>query len=144
MSDMSGGPGWWLASDGKWYRPEQHPDYLPPPPPPPPPPMAPLPPPPVPIVPPKMIPPPLREAEAMSDVSQGPGWWRHPTASGIGPSSTGITSATAASTSQCTSTNCDGADRCATSRQPGSASRRSDRSKASWRHRARVTAARRA
>ena len=35
MSDVSGGPGWWQASDGKWYRPEQHPDYRPPPPPPP-------------------------------------------------------------------------------------------------------------
>ena len=35
---MSGGPGWWQASDGKWYRPEQHPDYRPPPPLPPPPP----------------------------------------------------------------------------------------------------------
>lgn len=33
MSDVSGGPGWWQASDGKWYRPEQHPDYRPPPPP---------------------------------------------------------------------------------------------------------------
>ena len=36
MSDTSQGPGWWQASDGKWYRPEQHPDYRPPPPPPPP------------------------------------------------------------------------------------------------------------
>lgn len=34
MSDVSGGPGWWLASDGRWYRPEQHPDYRPSPPPP--------------------------------------------------------------------------------------------------------------
>ena len=33
MSDVSEGPGWWQASDGKWYRPEQHPNYLPPPPP---------------------------------------------------------------------------------------------------------------
>lgn len=33
MSDVSGGPGWWQASNGKWYRPEQHPDYRPPPPP---------------------------------------------------------------------------------------------------------------
>jgi hypothetical protein len=32
MSDISGGPGWWEASDRKWYRPEQHPDYKPPPP----------------------------------------------------------------------------------------------------------------
>ena len=22
MSDTSGGPGWWLASDGRWYPPE--------------------------------------------------------------------------------------------------------------------------
>jgi hypothetical protein len=26
MSDVSRGPGWWQASDGKWYPPEQHPD----------------------------------------------------------------------------------------------------------------------
>jgi hypothetical protein len=26
LSDTSGGPGWWQASDGKWYPPEQHPD----------------------------------------------------------------------------------------------------------------------
>jgi CRP-like cAMP-binding protein len=30
---MSQGPGWWVASDGKWYAPEQHPDYVPAPPP---------------------------------------------------------------------------------------------------------------
>jgi hypothetical protein len=38
MSDVSQGPGWWLATDGKWYAPEQHPSYvvLPPLPPPPP------------------------------------------------------------------------------------------------------------
>ncbi len=35
MSDVSQGPGWWQASDGKWYRPEQHPSFRPPPPPPP-------------------------------------------------------------------------------------------------------------
>ena len=29
MSDMSQGPGWWVASDGKWYSPEQHPEYVP-------------------------------------------------------------------------------------------------------------------
>jgi hypothetical protein len=28
MSDMSQGAGWWQASDGKWYAPERHPDYL--------------------------------------------------------------------------------------------------------------------
>jgi len=37
MSDVSGGAGWWQASDGKWYRPEQHPSYRPPPVPPTPP-----------------------------------------------------------------------------------------------------------
>jgi hypothetical protein len=25
MSEVSQGPGWWQASDGKWYAPEQHP-----------------------------------------------------------------------------------------------------------------------
>lgn len=30
MSDTSQGEGWWVASDGKWYAPEQHPDYVPP------------------------------------------------------------------------------------------------------------------
>ena len=29
MSDTSQGPGWWQASDGKWYAPEQHPGYRP-------------------------------------------------------------------------------------------------------------------
>ena len=33
MSDAPGGPGWWEASDGKWYRPELHPDHRPPAPP---------------------------------------------------------------------------------------------------------------
>lgn len=28
MSDSSGGPGWWLASDGRWYPPELHPSAL--------------------------------------------------------------------------------------------------------------------
>jgi Domain of unknown function (DUF4190) len=27
VSDVSQGPGWWLASDGKWYSPEQSPGY---------------------------------------------------------------------------------------------------------------------
>jgi hypothetical protein len=27
MSDQSQGPGWWQASDGRWYAPEQHPDF---------------------------------------------------------------------------------------------------------------------
>jgi uncharacterized membrane protein len=30
VSDESQGPGWWLASDGKWYPPEQAPGYQPP------------------------------------------------------------------------------------------------------------------
>ncbi len=30
MSDTSQGPGWWEASDGKWYPPEQHPNDPPP------------------------------------------------------------------------------------------------------------------
>lgn len=29
MSEVSMGPGWWQASDGKWYPPEQHPDFRP-------------------------------------------------------------------------------------------------------------------
>ena len=35
MRDTSQGPGWWLASDGKWYPPETAPPLPPPPPPPP-------------------------------------------------------------------------------------------------------------
>ena len=31
MSDESRGPGWWMASDGKWYPPESKPNALPPP-----------------------------------------------------------------------------------------------------------------
>jgi len=31
MSDISQGPGWWQASDGKWYPPEQAPGATPPP-----------------------------------------------------------------------------------------------------------------
>lgn len=31
MSDQSGGEGWWLASDGKWYPPTQQSGYAPPP-----------------------------------------------------------------------------------------------------------------
>lgn len=27
MTDSSQGPGWWQASDGKWYAPEAHPDF---------------------------------------------------------------------------------------------------------------------
>ena len=34
MADVSQGPGWWIASDGKWYPPDLHPSVaqLPPPP----------------------------------------------------------------------------------------------------------------
>ncbi len=32
MSDTSQGPGWWLASDGKWYPPQPVPQFPPPPP----------------------------------------------------------------------------------------------------------------
>ena len=35
MSNAPQGPGWWQASDGNWYPPEQHPGYAPPPPTPP-------------------------------------------------------------------------------------------------------------
>ncbi len=28
MSEMSQGPGWWLATDGKWYPPEEHPGQV--------------------------------------------------------------------------------------------------------------------
>jgi len=28
VSDMSQGHGWWIASDGKWYPPEQHPHFV--------------------------------------------------------------------------------------------------------------------
>jgi hypothetical protein len=30
MSDTSQGPDWWLATDGRWYPPERHPNYVPP------------------------------------------------------------------------------------------------------------------
>lgn len=30
MSDQQQGPGWWQASDGRWYPPEQHPSVVPP------------------------------------------------------------------------------------------------------------------
>jgi preprotein translocase subunit SecD len=33
MSGWAQGPGWWQASDGRWYPPESHPNALPPPPP---------------------------------------------------------------------------------------------------------------
>ncbi len=31
MSDVSQGPGWWRASDGRWYPPEMHPPKVRPP-----------------------------------------------------------------------------------------------------------------
>jgi hypothetical protein len=31
MTDRPQGPGWWQASDLKWYPPEQHADYVAPP-----------------------------------------------------------------------------------------------------------------
>ncbi len=40
MSDFARGPGWWQASDGRWYEPELHPNYRPPAPPLPPHPQA--------------------------------------------------------------------------------------------------------
>lgn len=36
MSETPAGPGWWQASDGRWYPPESHPSARPAPPPPPP------------------------------------------------------------------------------------------------------------
>jgi hypothetical protein len=30
VSDVSQGPGWWLASDGRWYSPDQAPGFAPP------------------------------------------------------------------------------------------------------------------
>ncbi len=33
MSEVPQGPGWWIASDGRWYRPEDHPAHRAPPPP---------------------------------------------------------------------------------------------------------------
>ena len=33
LSDVTGGPGWWQASDLKWYPPHLHPNYVAPPPP---------------------------------------------------------------------------------------------------------------
>jgi hypothetical protein len=52
MSEVSQGPGWWQASDGKWYRPDQHPNYQPP-------------------APTTTAPPPSGAAAPL-----GPGWWQ--------------------------------------------------------------------
>jgi hypothetical protein len=62
MSDTSQGPGWWLASDGKWYAPELRPGQ-------------PMP----------QAPPPLQQASPLqlaasppwgADRPMGPGWWQ--------------------------------------------------------------------
>ena len=58
MSDTSQGPGWWVASDGKWYPPEQA------------------------SQPPQQAPQPAPVAPAVApvpmgaDTPQGPGWWQ--------------------------------------------------------------------
>jgi len=54
VSDTSQGPGWWVASDGRWYAPETHPNYVPPP------------------TPPASGPP---AAPLGSPAVPGPGWW---------------------------------------------------------------------
>ncbi len=61
MSDISQGPGWWQASDGKWYAPETHPDYV-----------APAPPPP----PTTAVPRPASPQPVGAETPQGPGWWQ--------------------------------------------------------------------
>ena len=87
MSDVSGGPGWWQASDGKWYRPEQHPDYVP----------RPLPPPYLATAPPPVgVPPRAPAGSRVPPGSSNPaapasGWWlasdgrAHPTQSKVPP-----------------------------------------------------------
>ena len=61
MSDVSQGPGWWIASDGKWYPPEQAPGYAPPTPAPA---YAPTP------------APAAAPTPAGADTPLGPGWWQ--------------------------------------------------------------------
>jgi hypothetical protein len=61
MSDASQGPGWWLASDGKWYPPQPT-----------------VSPPPTPPVPPQASNPPLPMAPAPRRVSRAPGASRSP------------------------------------------------------------------
>ena len=56
MSDTSQGPGWWVASDGKWYPPEQMPQPQPP--------QA------TPVAP-VVVPAPVG-----ADAPMGPGWWQ--------------------------------------------------------------------
>ena len=53
MSDVSQGPGWWLASDGKWYPPQQAPQQT--------------------IAPPQ---PAAAPAPGGADRPLGPGWWQ--------------------------------------------------------------------
>ena len=65
MSDTSQGPGWWIASDGKWYAPEQAADYVPPPPPEPEPELPAPPTAEIPVVPPP-VPPPMSPPPAPS------------------------------------------------------------------------------
>jgi hypothetical protein len=70
MSDTSQGPGWWQASDGKWYPPQ--PTTTPPPPAPTPPPGLSTPP-----TPPQAAPPPASPpAPAGADGPRAPGWWQ--------------------------------------------------------------------
>lgn len=78
MSDTSRGPGWWIASDGKWYPPESHPDYrplAPPPTPPPPRPSPPSPPPRRPEAPRFDSPPPGRKSKPVK-VKGGTSIWK--------------------------------------------------------------------
>jgi hypothetical protein len=74
MSDVSRGPGWWIASDGRWYPPEQHPGYRPPPPPAPL--TAPVAPPTAPVIQTMSVVPQPWAAPAAIDVPPGPGWWK--------------------------------------------------------------------
>lgn len=68
MSDSSQGPGWWIASDGKWYPPES---ATPPPPAPPAPPAAPVPP--TPSAPPSPTAAPIPPAPAYPSAPAAPG-----------------------------------------------------------------------
>jgi hypothetical protein len=69
MTDISQGPGCWIASDGKWYRPEQHPNYVPPPPPPQP-----------------TTPTSVSDASVPKRSDVAPGWWRDENGSWHSPS----------------------------------------------------------
>jgi hypothetical protein len=69
MSDTSQGPGWWQASDGKWYAPEQVPQPQPP----------------------QAAPVAVAPTPMGADAPQGPGWWQatdgrwYPPQPGVGP-----------------------------------------------------------